>query len=190
MTRVQITLLRIINRNETISGIRLRRIRNIFQQIEAHRNYTFTIDHRTGAGVAKSHTGDVAVITKQIHNMNIESLWALNTGSVPKPSVYSKNGCDTERIRKILMECACSCKKNCSSRFTFKRLLEICKAFWMLDKKHQDKAVWCAACAGEWDSGDGGASDSDSDDECSNSSSEHTTLERRSRRQWRLSGLL
>ena len=129
---------------------------------------------------------------KLIHELNIESLWAFSVGEGPcRRSTYASNGSDPVRIKNRLQgEGACKCM--CHKRFHFKHMLDICTSFWALDKKHQDRALWAAACAGDWhthystsagdDDEEGSGTDDDDGDDCS-------APLRKPRKQWLLAGV-
>ena len=117
---------------------------------------------------------------RKIHSLNITELWAMSSSayrkSPDKRNHYASNGVSPDRIRKVLKDGVCDC--DCHRPVAYSKLKNICDAFWALDKEHQDKALWSAACCGDWSHSSAGSS----------SSSQHEDHKRRKRRPWFLAG--
>ena len=142
-------------------------------------------DNTASSSDDESAVDGLEVAERKIHDINITSLWAMdsNDKKTKKCNAYETNGMDPDRIRGVLIPSSgCICK--CEKKVSYRKLKDICDAFWRLDKEHQDKALWSAQCCGDCRR-ERAPCDSSSD----SSSSEHMDQKRRMRRPWLLAGI-
>ena len=121
---------------------------------------------------------------ERVCKLDVTTLWSYDSGKEVKLTSYGRNGCDPARLKTLLQgERPCPC--NCHKKFSLRELRQLCESFWRLDKAHQDKALWSAACAGEWSDTAGHESGSD---DSSNGSEVEEAADRRRRSSWQLGG--
>ena len=68
-------------------------------------------------------------------------------GEVPEAdSIAARNGKSQTRIRRVIKERLCTCRRQCHKLFDFKLARDMCNLFWGLTKAAQDSILWSMQC--------------------------------------------